>query len=85
MRFFDEDNNQFEWSLAAILLMVSIYIGSFCVIRVNVSFPCESEGCSYEGVEFPTGWVRALYRPMIIWDKRLSNVHYSGEVDETKF
>ena len=84
MRFFDEDNKRFEWTFLFLIVVLVLYVGSFWLVRSNVSFPCESDGCSYQNVDFPTGAARLLYRPLIIWDKRLNKVQYSGEIDETK-
>ncbi len=78
MRFFDEDNRQFEWTLVIIGLILVLYVGSFAVIRVNAT----SDFCGVQWVEFPSS-VRTFYNPIIIWDKQMNErVIYDGEEDQ---
>ena len=79
MGFFDEDNKRFEWTLAVVVAMLVIYVGSFFAIRSHNTFPCEEDGCWYELVNFPNGTLQTVYYPLIMWDKRLSRVRYVGD------
>lgn len=82
MRFFDEDNRRFEWTMMAAILFAVFYIGSFCMIRVRAS----SDDCSLQWVDFPRGAIRIVYRPMIVLDKQINHdVLYRDEVDEVRF
>lgn len=82
MRFFDENNKSFEWTIVAAVFASAIYIGSFCSKRVQAS---SDEDCNLRLVDFSTGVIRSFYKPLIIWDKKLNNdVRYSNEVDEAR-
>lgn len=82
MGFFDEDNRKFERTALAAIVLVTIYVGSFCAIRVSTS----SDDCSLVRVDFPTGAVREVYRPLINLDKKINDaVVYESEVDEVRF
>lgn len=79
MRFFDEDNKQFEWTLTVALLSCVIYVGSFCIIRLAQS----SDDCNLRVVDFPVGRIRQFYRPLITSDKFLNrNVFYPNELTD---
>jgi hypothetical protein len=80
MRFFDEDNRQFETAVVAVVLLITGYVGSFAAIRANTA----SIECSIQSVDLPSA-ARTFYRPLIIWDKRLnSDVVYRGEEDQIR-
>ena len=79
MRFFDDGNKRFEWTIGFIFLAVVFYIGSFSIIRSRNTHPCEEDGCWYELVDFPTGVPQTIYLPLIVWDKKLFRVRYSSE------
>lgn len=80
MRFFDEDNKKFQKTLATSAVLAIIYIGSFWLIRSNTS---HDDDCRRQWIDFPTGAVRTLYRPLIVWDKYLNDdLLYMGEIDE---
>lgn len=79
MRFFDEDNHQFQWTMALLSLAAILYTGSFVVLRDQNTLPCEWCGCQYEWVDFPKGPVRILYAPLIAFDERLTEDRYSKD------
>ncbi len=82
MRFFDEDNRKFEKTLAMGAMLVVVYIGSFWLIRSSASY---EDDCRRQWIDFPTGAVRILYRPLIVWDKYLNNdLLYVGESDQVR-
>ena len=82
MRFFDEDNRRFEWTMGIAVLLAVLYIGSFCVIRVRAS----SDDCGLRRIDFPTKPIRTVYRPLIELDKQINyNVIYQTEIDEVRF
>lgn len=79
MGFFDNDNKKFEKTLAMSAVLVVLYIGSFWLIRSKTSF---DDDCRRQWIDFPTGAVSTLYRPLIDWDKYLNDdLLYMGEVD----
>ena len=64
------------------ILLVGIYIGSFCVFRIRAT----SDECSLRWIDFPTGVLRVFYRPLISIDKLMdTSVLYEGEADELRF
>jgi hypothetical protein len=77
--FFDEDNNRFEWTALVLVFLLLVYVGSFVLLRSENTFPCEEDGCSYERVEFPGGFARTVYAPLINWDKMLYDVRYDSD------
>lgn len=79
MRFFDEDNHQFEWTMALLSLAAILYIGSFLVLRNQNSHPCEADGCAHQWVDFPKGPARIFYAPLIAFDERLTDDQYSKD------
>jgi hypothetical protein len=79
MRFFDEDNRQFEWTLSIAAFILVLYVGSFVVIRQKNTLPCEVDGCNWNSVSFPQGLVTNVYFPLIGWDCRLNSVKYPGD------
>ena len=81
MRFLVEDNKKFEWTMAVAGILCAIYMGRFCIIRVQAS----SVDCNLRSVDFPTGTIRTVYRPLIMLDKQLNNnVVYRAEIDEVR-
>lgn len=83
MRFFDEDNRQFEKALATTALLALSYVGSFLLIR---SLTASDDDCRRRWIHFPTGVIRMVYRPLIVWDKFLNDdVFYEGDIDEIRF
>lgn len=82
MRFFGADNRRFEWTMAIAVLIIVIYVLSFCIIRYQAT----SDECGLRRVDFPGVVARLVYRPLISIDKMADNrVVYNGEVDEVRF
>lgn len=79
MRFFDEDNRQFEWTLSIATIILVLYVGSFGIIRQKNTLPCEVDGCNWDRVNFPQGVVTTVYFPLIGLDRRLNSVKYPGD------
>ena len=64
------------------ILLALLYIVSFGVVRGRAS----SDDCGLRWVDFPTGAIRTVYRPLIVFDKQLNrDVVYEAEVDEVSF
>ena len=77
--FFDEDNRKFERALAALGMVMVLYVGSFGTIRYRAS----DDACNMEIIDFPRGPARMFYRPLINLDKLLfRKVIYRDEPDE---
>ena len=82
MRFFDGDNKKFEKTLAMSAVLAVVYIASFWLIRSHTSYV---DDCRRQWIDFPTGSMRTVYRPLIVWDKYLNDdLLYIGEIDEIR-
>ena len=69
MRFFDEDNKRFEWTMGIVLAFVVLYLGSYLVIRAKYTFPCEEDGCYYEVVDIEQIGFWKIYAPLMAVDE----------------
>ena len=70
MRFFDEENKRFEWTLGLLLIFLLLYLGSYAVIRANYTFPCEEDGCYYEAVDMEQTGFWKIYAPLMVVDEK---------------
>ena len=77
--FFDGDNNRFERTALVFVFLVLLYVGSFVLLRSESTFPCEQDGCSYERVEFPGGFARIVYAPLISWRKCCATLYTDSD------
>jgi hypothetical protein len=70
MRFFDEDNHQFEWTIGVVLTMIVLYLGSYLIVRVRNTSSCEADGCYNEVVDIPQKGFWTLYAPVMAIDHK---------------
>ena len=70
MRFFDEDNKRFEWTISVVLTLVILYLGSYIIVRTRNTSPCEAEGCYYEVVDIPQNGYWRIYAPLMAIDHK---------------
>ena len=70
MRFFDEDNRQFEWTMGIVLTLIVLYLGSYMIVRARNTFPCEADGCYHEVVDIPHAGVWRIYSPLMAIDHK---------------
>lgn len=70
MRFFDEDNNQFEWTIGVILIIAALYLGSYLIVRARNTWPCEADGCNWEFVDIPQKGLWNIYAPLMSIDHK---------------
>lgn len=78
MRFFDEDNRQFEWTIGVLLLAIVLYLGSYVVIRARNTSPCEEDGCSYERVDIPQNGLWTIYTPLMAIDHKYFRAKFTS-------
>lgn len=70
MRFFDEDNKQFEWTVGIASLLVVLYLSSYLIVRTQNTSSCEEEGCYYEVVNIPQVGLWKVYAPLMALDEK---------------
>lgn len=78
MRFFDEDNRQFEWTVGVILMTLVLYLGSYVVLRAQHTSPCEEDGCWYERVDMPQNGLWIIYRPLMMIDHKYFRAKFTS-------
>lgn len=76
MRFFDEDNKQFEWTLGIASLLVVLYLSSYLIVRSQNTLPCEEDGCNYEVVNIPRTGLWTIYTPMMAVDQKYFHARF---------
>ena len=76
MRFFDEDNHQFEWTTGVIFTMIVLYLGSYMIVRVRNTSPCEADGCYYEVVDIPQKGLWSIYTPLVAIDHKFFRAEF---------
>ena len=78
MRFFDEDNNRFEWTIGVVLTIVVLYLGSYIFVRARNTSPCEAEGCYYEVVDIPRKGIWNIYAPLMAIDHKYLRAEFTA-------
>lgn len=70
MRFFDEDNKRFEWTIGILTMFVVLYLSSYILARTQNTSPCEEDGCYYENVDIPQTGFWKIYAPLMAIDQK---------------
>ena len=79
MRFFDEDNEQFEKTLIVLTLLFAVYFASYVSIRWSNTYIEELDGCGHGGcviVNLPQGRFYTFYKPLVFIDERLFHAEF---------
>ena len=72
MRFFDEDNKRFEWTMITLGFVLFAYYFSYYAIREIHTVRNERDGCPIAGceeVKLPAGAFYYFYNPLIHIDR----------------
>ena len=77
MRFFDEDNNRFEWTIGVVVTIVVLYLGSYLIIRTRNTSPCESEGCYYQIVDISQKGIWNVFAPLTAIDHKYFRAEFT--------
>ncbi len=82
MRFFDEDNKRFEWTLGVVSMFIVLYLSSYVIARTQNTSPCEEDGCYYEVVDIPQAGFWKIYGPLMAVDEKYFRARFPKDAEK---